>query len=331
MQRYCRALLVAAACGVSFAAVAPVAHAQAGAGFPVRPLRIIVPFAPGGPNDALARIVGQKLTEQWGHAVVIENRGGAGGTVGLEAAAKAPGDGYTLAMGGSSNLAMAPALYSKLSYDPVRDFAPVTNVAHVPYALAVNRGVPARTVRGLVALAAKRKDYLSYGSSGTGSVSNVAAELFKSMTSTEIIHVPYKGTAPALTDIIAGQVDLMFADLAVIVPHAQSGKLRMIAVTGARRSRVEPQLPTVAESGLSGYDVSPWFGLVAGAAAPREVVNKINAAIVQGLKAVDVQQRLAQFGYEPIGDSAEHFAETIRSDIAKYTRVIRQAGIKADL
>ena len=299
--------------------------------YPSKPIHIIVPFAPGGPNDFLARIVGQKLSEQWGYPVVIENRGGAGGTVGADIAAKAPVDGYTLVMGGSSNLAIAPGLYAKMPYDSIRDFAPVANVAHVPYAVAVNPGVPARNIRELIALAKTKKGFLSYGSSGTGSVSSLAAELFRSMTGTKIVHVPYKGTAPALTEIIAGQVDMMFADLAVILPHAKSGKLRAIAVTGIKRSPIAPDLPTVAESGLRGYDISPWFGIVTAAGAPRDIVLKLNGAIVQALKLPDVLQRLEQLGYEPIGDTPEHFAATIKSDIEKYAKIIRQAGIKAEL
>jgi tripartite-type tricarboxylate transporter receptor subunit TctC len=299
--------------------------------YPTKPIRLIVPFAPGGPNDALARIIGQKLTETWGQSLVIENRGGAGGTVGAEVAAKAPPDGYTLAMGGSSNLAMAPGLYAKLPYDSIRDFAAVANVAHVPYAVAVNPGVPAKNIKELIILAQTKKDYLSYGSSGTGSVSSLAAELFASMIGTNIVHVPYKGTAPALTEIIAGQVDMMFADLAVILPHAKTGKLRAIAVTGIKRSRIAPELLTVAESGLPGYDISPWFGIVTAAGAPRDIVLKLNGAIVQALKSPDVLKRLEQFGYEPIGGTPEQFAATIRADITKYAKIIRQAGIKAEL
>lgn len=307
------------------------AGAQGAAGYPSKPIKIIVPFAPGGPNDVLARMVGQKLTELWGHAAVIENRGGAGGTVGADVAAKAPADGYTLAMGGSSNLAIAPGLYARLPYDSIRDFAPVANVAHVPYAVAVNPRVPAKNIRELIALAKTKKDHLSYGSSGTGSVSSLAAELFRSMTGSSIVHVPYKGTAPALTEIIAGQVDMMFADLAVILPHAKSGRLRAIAVTGIKRSPVAPELPTVAASGLPGYDVSPWFGIVTAAGAPRDIVAKLNGAIVQALKSPDMLQRLDQLGYEPIGGTPEQFAATIKSDVAKYAKIIKQAGIKAGL
>jgi len=303
-------------------------HAQS---YPAKTIRLIVPFAPGGPNDFLGRLVGQKVTEQVGQTVVVDNRGGAGGTVGMDVAAKSPGDGYTLAMGGTSNMAIAPSLYKKLPYDPVKDFTAIINVAHVPYALAVNPTVPAKTVKELVALAGRKAGNLSYGSSGTGSVSSLAAELLNAMSKVSIVHVPYKGTAPALTDVVAGQIDMMFADLAVIQPYATAGKLRVIAVTGAKRLASAPSLPTIAESGLRGYDVSPWFGVVAPAGMPREIVNKLNSVIAAGLKAPDAQQRLHALGYELIGGSAEQFAATIKSDVAKYGKVIRAAGIKADL
>lgn len=306
---------------------APV-HAQ---GYPAKTIRLIVPFAPGGPNDFLGRLVAQKLTEQLPHSVVVENRGGAGGTVGLDAAAKSPGDGYTLAMAGTSNMAVAPSLYKKLPYDPLKDFAPIINVAHVPYALAVNPTVPAKTLKELVALASRKSGNLSYGSSGTGSVSSLAAELLNAMANVRIVHIPYKGTAPALTDVVAGQIDMMFADLAVIQPHAAAGKLRVIAVTGAKRLASAPGVPTVAESGLAGYDVSPWFGVVTPAGASREIVTRLNGLIAAGLKAPDAMQRIGALGYELIGGSADQFAATIKSDIAKYGKVIRDAGIKADL
>ena len=304
------------------------AHAQS---YPSKTVRMIVPFAPGGPNDFLGRLVAQKVTEQVGQSVVVENRGGAGGTVGLDAAAKSAADGYTLAMGGTSNMAIAPSLYKRLPYDPARDFAAIVNVAHVPYALAVNPTVPARTVKELVALAARKPGNLSYGSSGTGSVSSLAAELLNAMSKVRIVHIPYKGTAPALTDVVAGQIDMMFADLAAINPHARAGKLRVLAVTGGKRLASAPNLPTVAESGLSGYDVSPWFGVVAPAGIPRDAVVKLNGIVAAALKSPDMLQRLNNVGYEPIGGTPEQFAATIKSDIVKYGKVIRSAGIKAEL
>jgi tripartite-type tricarboxylate transporter receptor subunit TctC len=299
--------------------------------YPTKPVRLIVPFAPGGPNDILGRLVGQKLTEQWGQPVVIENRGGAGGTIGLEAALRSPKDGYTLAMGGTSNLTVAPSLYEKLAYDPLKDVTPIINVAVVPYALALNPTVPAKTARELIQIAARKTGYLSYGSSGMGSMSSLAAELFKSMSKTQIVHVPYKGTLPALTDVVSGQIDLMFADLALIKPHADRGRLRAIGVTGLRRSDSAKELPTIAESGLPGYDIEPWFGVITTEGVPRAIVSRINSAIAAALKSPDVLQRLSALGYEPLGGTPEQFAATIRADLVKYAAVVKAAGIKAEL
>jgi tripartite-type tricarboxylate transporter receptor subunit TctC len=299
--------------------------------YPSKALRMVVPFAPSGPNDILARLIGQKLTEAWGQAVLVENRGGAGGTVGLEAASRLPGDGYVLAMGGSSNLAVAPSLYAKLPYDPIKDFTPIINVAIVPYALAVNPTVPAKNVKELIVIAGKKPGNLSYGSSGMGSMSSLAAEMLKSMSRTDIVHVPYKGTSPALTDVVSGQIDLMLADLAVIQPHANTGRLRVIGVTGSKRSGAAKDIPTIAESGLPGYELSPWFGVVAPAGVPKEIVTRLNAAIGGSLKSADMQQRLGVLGYEPLGGTAEQFAATIKTDIAKYAKIVKDAGIKADL
>lgn len=313
---------------VALQALATGASAQI---YPSKPLRLIVPFAPGGPNDILGRLVAQKLNGQWGQPVLVENRGGAGGTVGLSAAAKLPADGYHLVMGGSSNMAVAPSLYKKLAYDPVKDFTPIALVAHVPYALGVNPVVPAKTVRELIAIAKKRPGYLSYASSGVGSMSALAAELLKSLSNADIVHIPYKGTVPALTEVVGGQVDMMFADLALIQRHAQVGKLRVLAVTGSKRAPAAPKVPTILESGLKGYVVEPWFGVVAPDGVPRDIVDKLNGAIVASLKASDVAQRLNALGYEPLGGSASDFAKTIKEDIAKYAAVVKKAGISGSL
>lgn len=291
---------------------------------------MIVPFAAGGPNDILARLVSPKLTEQWGQSVVVENRGGAGGTIGMEVLSKLPGDGYALGMGGSSNLAVAPSLYGKLGYDPAKDFTPVINVAAVPYALAVNPSVPAKNVKELIAIASRKPQYLSYGSSGTGSMSSLAAELFKHLSKTDIVHVAYKGTAPALTDVVTGQIEMMFADLGIALTHARAGRLRLLGVSTPKRSAAAPELPTIAEAGLPGYEVSPWFGLVGPAGIPRDVVAKLNGAIDAALKSPDVLQRMATLGYDPLGGSPEQFAATIKTDIAKYARIVQSAGIKIE-
>ena len=299
--------------------------------YPSKSVRIIVPFAPSGPNDVIARIVGQKLGEQWGHTFLVENRGGAGGTIGVDAGVKSVADGYTLIMGGSSNLAVAPSLYAKLPYDPLRDIAPVSNCAFVPYVVTVNPRVPAKTMKELVAIAKTKPGYLSYGSSGTGSMSSLAAELMNSTMGTQIVHVPYKGTAPSVTDMIAGQIDMMVADLSAVAQHAKSGKLHMIATAGSKRTRGAPALPTVAESGYPGYAVDAWFGMVAPAKTPQDIVAKVSAAVMNVMKLPDVRSRFEQLGYDPIGDSAAEFAATLRADIEKFARVIKAAGIKADL
>ena len=304
------------------------ANAQtAGHAYPSKPIRMIVPFAPGGPNDMLARLVAQKLTEAWGQTVVIENRGGAGGTVGMDIAAKLPADGYALAMGGSSNLAVAASLYEKLPYDPVRDFTPVVNVAAGAYALAINPTVPARNVKELVAVAARKPGDLSYGSSGAGSMSSLAAELFKSMSKTNVVHVPYKGTAPALMDVVTGQIELMFADLGLAQTHAAAGRLRLLGVSTPRRSAAAPAIPPIADA-LPGYDVSPWFGLVGPAGMPKDIVAKLNAAAVTALRSADATQRLKALAFDAIADSPEHFGATIRADIAKYGKIVKSSGIR---
>ncbi|MBI4205740.1 MAG: tripartite tricarboxylate transporter substrate binding protein [Betaproteobacteria bacterium] len=320
--------VVAAALGVLMLGLDGAAIAQA---YPSKPIRLIVPFAPGGPNDILGRLIAQKLNELWGQPVIVENRGGAGGTVGLGAAAKLPGDGYHLAMGGSSTMAVAPSLYRKLAYDPLKDFTPIGLLAHVPYGLGVNPVVPAKTVKELIAIARKKPGYLSYASSGVGSMSALAAELLKSVSNTQIVHVPYRGTAPALTDVVSGQVDMMLADLALIQRHAEAGKLRVIAVTGSKRAPAAPKVPTISESGLKGYVIEPWFGVVAPAGVPEDIVEKLNRAIADSLRAADVQQRLNALGYEPIGGNADDFARTIKADIAKYAAVVKKAGISGSL
>ena len=306
------------------------AYSQAGT-YPSKPLRMIVPFAPGGPNDILGRIIGQKLNESWGQPVVIENRGGLGGTIGMAVVAKQLADGYNIAMGGSSNLAVAPSLYAKLPYDSARDFTMVANVAHVPYALGVNPVVPARNARELIAVAKRKAGLLSYASSGVGSMSALAAELFKSLSGAEIVHVPYKGTAPALAEVASGQVDMMLADLSLVQRYAEIGKLRMIAVTGSRRSAAAPDVPTMTESGLKSYVIEPWFGVVGPAAMPRDIVEKLNVAIGAALKSPDVLQRLSALGYEALPGTPEQFAATLKSDIQKYADIVKRAGISGSL
>jgi tripartite-type tricarboxylate transporter receptor subunit TctC len=313
------------------AAVAQPASTGSGQAYPSKPIRLIVPFAPGGPNDVIGRIVGQKLAEAWGHTVVIENRGGAGGTIGVDAGAKSPADGYTLIMGGSSNLAVAPSLYARLPYDPLHDIAPVSNVAFVPYVVTVNPRVPARTMKELVAIAKSKRTSLNYGSSGTGSMSSLAAELISSAGGVKIVHVPYKGTAPAVTAMVTGEIDMMVADLAAVAGHAKAGKLKLIATAGSKRTRAAPELPTVAESGLKGYAVDAWFGVVVPGKTPADIVAKLSGGVMSAVKSADVRSRFEQLGYDPIGDTSAEFGATIKADIEKFAKIIKAAGIKADL
>ncbi|MGQ0749371.1 MAG: Bug family tripartite tricarboxylate transporter substrate binding protein [Betaproteobacteria bacterium] len=327
MRSACRyAMAGMIACAIP--AISENALAQA-AGYPSRTIRIIVPFAPGpGPNDFLARLIGQKLSELWGQPAVIDNRGGAGGTIGVEMGAKSPPDGYTLTMGAASTLAVAPSLYPKLGYHPLRDFAPISALASVPYALIVNPNVPAKNVKELVAIARAKKGFLNYGSSGVGSMSHLAAELFKSASAVDIVHVPYKGTPLAMTDVITGQIDMMFNNLAAVTPHEKAGKLRVLALANGRRSAAAPQLPTMAESGVKGYAVEPWYGIVAPARTPKDIVSKLNATIVSFLKTPEVLQTFQQMGYEMIASTPEEFGVMIRTNIESFARVIEKAGIK---
>jgi len=297
--------------------------------YPVKPIRLIVPYPPGAGTDFVGRLIGQRLGEALGQQVLVENRGGSAGVVGTDAVAKAPADGYTLGLI-TGSFAMVPSL-QKLPYDPVKDFTPVINVAHVPYAVGVNPTVPAKNAKELIALAKRKADYLSYASSGTGSMSSLCAELFNSLSGTRILHVSYKGTAPALSDVVSGQVDMMFADLSLIQGLAKGGRLRLIAVTGAKRLASAPGIPTIAESGLAGYQIEPWFGVVGPAGVPSAIVARLNAVIAAGLKSSDVMQRLDALGYEAIGGTAEQFAATIKADIPRYAKIVKTAGIKAEL
>ena len=303
------------------------AAAQASS-YPSRPIKIIVPFAPGGPNDTLSRIVGQKLTEQWRQPVLVENHHGIGGTIGVDLVAKSPPDGYVLVVCGSAQLAVAPGLYTKLPYDPLRDLSPLISIAFVPFVLAVNANVPARTVGELIELARVKKGLLTYGSSGIGSMSNLATELLKTTTGADILHVPYKGVAPILTALVSGEIDMAFGDLSVLAPYGKMGKLRLLATSGSRRAAAAPQLPTMAEAGIEGYSVDIWYGIVAPAGTPSDIIDKLNSAIGNALNAADVRQRFDQLGYTAIGGTPEQLGATIRSEIEKFGRVIKNANIR---
>lgn len=319
-----------ATCSVAAAVAVTGAAAQTPANYPTKPIRVFIGFAPGGPADIAGRVVGPKLSELLGQAVVIENRGGAGGTIGMEMVAKAAPDGYTLGLGSSGNLVVAPHLYPKIGYSVQKDLAAVAQLATTAYAIAVNPSVPVKSVTELVKLALKKKDLLSYGSSGSGSSSHVAAELFSAATGASMVHVPYKGTGPALTAVVAGEIDLMFADLIPALPHAKNGRLRLLATIGSKRPSAAPELPTLTEAGVKMHPMDGRYGIVAPAGTPREIIAKLHAAIIGALKTPEVQQRFAQIGFDVLGDTPEQFAATLKLESELIGPIIRKAGIKPD-
>ena len=313
-------------------AASAAAHAQTGTGpaYPTRTVRVIVPFPPGGSTDILARTMGQKLSEVWQQQVIVDNRPGAGGIIGTELGARAPRDGYTLIMGSGAPLTILPSLYEKLPYDVQKDFAPITNVAIVPNVLALHPSVPAKTVKELVALAKARRGSLTYSSNGSGAPGHLAGELFKSMTGVDMVHVPYKGSAPATTAVVSGEVAMTFTTTPPVVPHAKSGKLKIIAVTTTRRIARLPEVPTVAESGLPGYEAISWFGLVAPAGAPAAIVSKINSDAVAILKTREMEERIADHGAQATPTTPDQLAAWIRSETVKWAKIVKLSGAKPD-
>jgi tripartite-type tricarboxylate transporter receptor subunit TctC len=299
-----------------------------GQAYPGKPVRIVIPFSPGGSADLQARILGQKLQEIWGQPVLVEAKPGAGTTIGAAHAASSTADGYTLYFAGAS-LLISGSLYKNLSYDPVKSFAPVSLVADSPYMLAVNPAVPAGTLKELIDLAKARPNTLSYASAGNGSGSHLAGELFRMLTGVDIIHVPYKGQAPALVALVGGEVNILFADVAVN-PLLQSGKLKALAETSGRRSAVFPNVPTIGEAGLPGYVMTNWGAILAPAATPRAIVSQVNADIGSVLKNPEVKQRFNAQGFEPMGSTPEALGELLASEAAKYARVIKESGMKID-
>jgi len=300
-------------------------------GYPSKPIRMVVPYPPGGPLDIMARAIGQKLAEAWGQPVVVENRAGAGGNIGADLVAKSPPDGYTLLMGAVATHAINPTLYGHVPYDPVKDFLPVALVAQVPNILVVNPSVPAVTVKDLIELARARPGTLNFGSGSTGSTGHLAGELFNIMAGVKMVHIPYKGGAPAMADLLAGQVQLMFDNLANALPNVRAGRLRALAVTTLARSPALPELPTIAESGLPGFDLTTWFGVMAPAGTSPEIVARLNAEIVRDLNAKDMRERLEKMGAGvPANNTPEHFAAFIRDEAAKYAKVVRESGAKVE-
>ena len=313
--------------GAALAASTTLPSRGARAAYPERPVRLIVPFAAGGAVDSVARVLGKALSANLGGSIVIDNRGGAGGVIGMEAVAHATADGYTLLLSHSGFAAM-PGLYRDLPFDPVRDFAGVVTAASGAYVLAVNSAEPFTSVADLIAYAKANPGRLTYGSAGAGSIIHLAGEFFKRTAAVELVHVPYKGAAPAITDLVGGQIRMMFAPAVNALPLAASGNLRTLAVTSAKRSRLAPGLPTVAESGLPGFEVTGWYGLAAPAATAASAVARLNAETNRALASADTVEQLRQQGLEPVGDTPEQASAWIRSEVAQWTKVIRDAGIK---
>ncbi len=306
-----------------FVALGFQAHAQ----YPTKPVKLIVPYAAGGTTDVLARIVADKLTQSLGQQVVIEYKPGAGGTIGADAAAKSPPDGYTIVMGAPGSHSTAPSLYAKLPFDPVKDFAPIVHVANVPNSIIVHPTLPVKSVPELIAYAKANPGRLTYGSAGTGATTHLTGELFALMADVKLTHIPYKGSSQAMIDLLGGQIQMMFENLPGAASQIRSSKVRGLAVTSLRRSPAFPDLPAVSET-LPGFEVVAWFALFAPAGTPPAIVARLNAESDRALKLADVREKIAQAGSDPIGGTPEDLAKFLAADIAKWARVTREAGIK---
>jgi tripartite-type tricarboxylate transporter receptor subunit TctC len=301
-------------------------HAQT---YPTNTVRMVVPFPAGGGVDSMGRIVAQKLTEALGKQVIVDNRAGANGMVGSELVAKAPKDGYTLLMNGA-NFVTTPSLYKKVTYDPLREFDPISLVALAPNVLVAHPSLQAASVKQLIAIARARPGDVNYAGSGSGSTPHLAAELFQHMTRTQMVHVPYRGTGPAIAGLLAGEASIMFMPALAAVPHVKSGRLKALAVTSAQRMPALPQLPTVAESGLPGYESSQWYGVTAPAGTPVEILNLLNTTIARFMQTPEMRQRMTDSGSVAVGSTREEFARHLKSEFDKWARVIRESGATVD-
>jgi tripartite-type tricarboxylate transporter receptor subunit TctC len=326
MMSFSNAHWIRAACALVAASVAP-AIAQ---DYPTKPLRFIAPNLPGGPTDILARLIGQKLTESMGQPVIVENRAGAGGNIGTEIAAKAPPDGYTLVTGNNATFGANVSLYKRLGFDPIKDFTPVIFVATQPNILVVHPSLPARNVKELIALARARPGQLNYSGSGVGAAAHLAAELFKSMTATDIVHISYKSAAPALTDLMAGHTQLMFASALSVMSLVKANRVRALAVTTPKRSRLLPELPTVAEAGVPGFEATTWHGVLVTAGTPTPIVERLNVEINKMLQTADVRDKLTALGAEIVGGSPNDFADHIRREIPRWAKVVKSINVQLD-
>jgi tripartite-type tricarboxylate transporter receptor subunit TctC len=315
-----------AAAALAIAAKAQSAAMGSGQEYPTRPIRLIVPFAAGGPMDIMSRALGERLTTTLGQQVVVDNRGGAGGSIGAEIVARSSADGYTLLTGHIGTHAINVSLYPKLGYDPVKDFAPVSMIATLPLGLFVNVSVPAKSAGELIALAKAKPGQLNFASAGSGGPTHMAGEMLKAMAGIDIVHVPYKGNAAALADLVAGRVQMMFSNLLTATPHVRSGKLRAIAISSANRSPQAPDLPAIAESGVPGYDLTPWYGVFAPAGTPKAIVTRLNREAGRILNAPDMKARFRTQGVDLVTSTPEEFAALIRREIPKWREVVKKSG-----
>lgn len=298
--------------------------------YPSKPIKFVVPFTPGGSNDVLARVIGEKLSAAWGQPVIVENRPGAAGNIGAEVVAKAPPDGYTFLVAANNILAINPSLLANVPFDPVKSFAPVTLIGTVPVVLVVHPSVPAGSAKELIALAKTKPGSLSYASSGSGSPQHLAGEMFKSMAGIDVVHVPYKGAGPAVADLIGGQVQMLVGPVNSVLPHIKAGKLKALGAGTAKRIPALPDVPTIAESAVPGYETDIWISLVAPVGTPSEIVARMNAEIGRIFQMPDVREKLAAQGIEPVTSSPERLASLITSDLERWAKVIRSANIKAE-
>ena len=306
------------------------AAARAADDFPRGPIRLVVPFAPGGSTDTLARTIGQKLTESWGKQVVVDNRSGGSGVIGMEIVKNANPDGHTMVLGYIANLGTAPALFPKLPYDPVRDFAPISHVTTAPSIAVLHPAVPAKSLQELIALARAKPGTVVFGSAAIGSIGHLGGEMLNRMAKVKMQHIAYKGGGQATIDVLSGQIPLAIIGMSAVTPHIRAGRLRAIATTGPKRSPAFPEVPTVAEQGFPGFAAEAWYGVLATAGTPRVVIVKTHAEIKRILALPDVQSRFANVGFEIVGSTPEEFAALIRADIPKWIQIVKEAGIRAE-
>jgi tripartite-type tricarboxylate transporter receptor subunit TctC len=325
-----RSSFIACAVALVFFAALAFPAAAAAQGYPVKPIRFVVPFAPGGSTDLLARMLSRHLMESLGQPVVVDNRAGAGGVIGAELAARAPADGYTIVLGSPGPLTINPNLLSKVPYDTLRDFSPIALATISPFTLVLHPSTPANSVKDLLALARAKPGQLNYGSAGNGSVGHFSAEQFKALAGVDLVHVPYKGAGPAVGDLLGGRLQLMFENLPTILPYVRSRKLKLLAVGTRARSALVPEYPTIAEAGVPGYESSTAFGVLAPAKTPATVINRLNREIVAALHSAEMKERLSNQGLEAMGGTPQQYAAHLKEELAKYGRIVKAAGIKID-